>query len=220
MYRRRDDDGRVDHLVKQTLFSAARSCLAFLFCVSDHTTRMPRVVKHIWIGGLLCFLSLLASTSLFGLPNDRSMSQFLHTAWTAKDGAPSSVQALAQTTDGFLWLGAADGLYRFDGVTFERYHPSSWAAFPSPHVQSLMALPNGDLTIRPVNFDSKGLGQSRNSRLRCACRGSISRSKRIRSKSPVLISRLWEQKSTASITQVKGGRHGTRLSRTKQPPMD
>jgi ligand-binding sensor domain-containing protein len=90
-----------------------------------------------WVGRLLCFFSLLAGTSLFGLNSDRSMSQFLHTASTAKDGAPSHVWALAQSTDGFLWLGAADGLYRFDGVTFERYEPPSWAAFPSSGVRSL-----------------------------------------------------------------------------------
>jgi ligand-binding sensor domain-containing protein len=36
---------------------------------------------------------------------------------------PVMFHALAQTTDGFLWLGTAQGLYRFDGVSFERYEP-------------------------------------------------------------------------------------------------
>jgi ligand-binding sensor domain-containing protein len=34
-----------------------------------------------------------------------------------------SVLALQKSTDGFLWLGTAQGLYRFDGVSFERYEP-------------------------------------------------------------------------------------------------
>jgi signal transduction histidine kinase/ligand-binding sensor domain-containing protein len=80
---------------------------------------------------------------------ERTIGQYQHTAWTAKDGAPSSVLALAQTTDGFLWVGAEDGLYRFDGVTFERYEPASWAAFPAGRLRvgCLLALPNGNLWV-------------------------------------------------------------------------
>jgi hypothetical protein len=37
----------------------------------------------------------------------RTIGQFVHTGWSAKDGAPGNVHALAQTTDGFLWLGTA-----------------------------------------------------------------------------------------------------------------
>lgn len=36
--------------------------------------------------------------------------------WTFKDGAPDTITALAQTADGFLWVGAPTGLFRFDGV--------------------------------------------------------------------------------------------------------
>jgi ligand-binding sensor domain-containing protein len=49
--------------------------------------------------------------------------------------------------DGYLWLGSADGLYRFDGVVFERYQPQSGGPFPAQDVTSLLALPNGDLWI-------------------------------------------------------------------------
>jgi signal transduction histidine kinase/streptogramin lyase len=41
------------------------------------------------------------------------------TQWGHRDGLPSTtVYAVAQTTDGFLWLGTADGLIRFDGIRF------------------------------------------------------------------------------------------------------
>jgi PAS domain S-box-containing protein len=49
--------------------------------------------------------------------------------------------------DGYLWLGNHDGLYRFDGVVFERYQPQSGGPFPVGTVSSLLALPNGDLWI-------------------------------------------------------------------------
>jgi ligand-binding sensor domain-containing protein len=54
---------------------------------------------------------------------------------------------LAQTSDGFLWVGSPDGLYRFDGEVFERYQPQSGDPFPVNSVGSLLALPNGDLWI-------------------------------------------------------------------------
>ena len=61
---------------------------------------------------------------------------------------------LAQTPDGYLWLGCPDGLYRFDGVVFERYQPQSGGPFPVSSVNSLLALPNGDLWI---GFASGGI---------------------------------------------------------------
>jgi hypothetical protein len=39
-----------------------------------------------------------------------------HDSWTFKDGAPADVACLAQTNDGFLWLGGPNGLFRFDGT--------------------------------------------------------------------------------------------------------
>ena len=46
------------------------------------------------------------------------------------------------------------GLYRFDGVSFERYEPQSGSAFQSSNIVSLLALPNGDLWI---GFREKGV---------------------------------------------------------------
>ncbi|MFC6338677.1 sensor histidine kinase [Pseudomonas karstica] len=47
-----------------------------------------------------------------------------HRRWTASDQGPSSVGALAQTADGYLWLGTHDSLYRFDGFEFEKFAPA------------------------------------------------------------------------------------------------
>src|SRR5580704_8812289 len=94
-----------------------------------------------------CLLLVLIPHSVLANPSDRTIAQFVHTSWTAKNGVPANISALAQTTDGFLWLGTPQGLYRFDGVAFERYQPESGSAFPSNHVVSLLALPDGDLWI-------------------------------------------------------------------------
>jgi PAS domain S-box-containing protein len=94
-------------------------------------------------------LTCAGSTAPPPAPQDweRTIGQFQHTAWGPKDGAPSPVTRLAQTSDGYLWLGGHDGLYRFDGVVFERYQPQSGGPFPVGTVSSLLALPTGDLWI-------------------------------------------------------------------------
>jgi ligand-binding sensor domain-containing protein len=96
---------------------------------------------------MVCLFLALACSCAGGLDSDRSIAQFAHTAWGPKDGAPSAITTLAQTPDGYLWLGNHDGLYRFDGVVFERFQPQSGGPFPVGTVSSLLALPNGDLWI-------------------------------------------------------------------------
>ena len=90
---------------------------------------------------------------------DRTVKQYVHTAWSEKDGAPGGILALAQTQDGYLWLGTNSGLYRFDGVSFEHYKPQSGATFPVGPVYSLLSLPNGDLWI---GFDGGKISLLRN----------------------------------------------------------
>ena len=95
----------------------------------------------------VCLFLALACSCAAAFDSDRTIAQFAHTAWGPKDGAPSVVNALAQTADGYLWLGSPNGLYRFDGVVFESYQPQSGGPFPARNVSSLLALPNGDLWI-------------------------------------------------------------------------
>lgn len=43
-----------------------------------------------------------------------------HVAWRKRDGAPSGAIGIAQDSKGMLWFATFDGLYRFDGVRFDR----------------------------------------------------------------------------------------------------
>jgi signal transduction histidine kinase/ligand-binding sensor domain-containing protein len=73
--------------------------------------------------------------------------KFDHTAWRAREGAPTQIFALAQTNDGYLWLGTANGLFRFDGVHFELYRPPHDQRLLKVSVQSLLATPDGGLWV-------------------------------------------------------------------------
>src|SRR5271170_5049681 len=70
---------------------------------------------------------LLASTCVLVRAEQASqtLSEMYHSSWTIRDGIPSSIEAIEQTKDGYLWLGTDVGLFRFDGKSFERYHPTS-----------------------------------------------------------------------------------------------
>jgi len=76
-----------------------------------------------------------------------ALEAFNHKAWTAFDGAPSQVTTMAQTPDGWLWLGTADGLYRFDGVVFERVNLPQRGMLGRSLIYLLHARANGDLLI-------------------------------------------------------------------------
>ncbi len=95
---------------------------------------------------LLCALLVFAGLAQ-ALDAHRQIAQFHHTAWTVKEGAPGQITALAQTTDGYLWLGTQVGLFRFDGVHFERYDPPGGQAFPATSISALHAAPDGSLWI-------------------------------------------------------------------------
>ena len=93
----------------------------------------------------LCF-GLLVTRAAFAIDPTESLTELNHTQWTARDGAPLDVQTIAQTTDGFLWLGAPSGLYRFDGARFEL--PSLPTGAPiTDAVSSLFALTDNGLLV-------------------------------------------------------------------------
>ena len=45
------------------------------------------------------------STGAASLDPSKLISQFAHISWTAKNGIPGPVMVIAQTKDGYLWIG-------------------------------------------------------------------------------------------------------------------
>lgn len=108
-----------------------------------HAVSKASILRFLQLG---LFVALIYSTA-FSLDRDRTIQQLYHTAWTAKEGAPNQINALAQASDGYLWLGSSSGLYRFDGILFERIEPRSGVSFPSNNIYTLMASSDGALWI-------------------------------------------------------------------------
>lgn len=113
-------------------------------------------------GILVCICCLLACAPAFALDRDRSLNQFSYRFWSEQDGAPSPITAIAQTRDGYLWIGSERGLFRFDGVAFDEYKPPAGVELPSYNIYALMATPDGGLWIA---FNPTGLAFLKNGSL-------------------------------------------------------
>jgi PAS domain S-box-containing protein len=86
-----------------------------------------RIWQCHFVRSFFVLLVLLANLNL--LHAERvldSNPDFLVENWLALDGIPeSSALALAQTPDGYIWVGSPDGLLRFNGLDFTAVAPSA-----------------------------------------------------------------------------------------------
>ena len=84
-----------------------------------------------------------------GLSPDKALTQYIHTVWNDDDGLPhSTVNAVAQTPDGYLWVGTEGGVVRFNGADFDVFDRSNTEAFAAGHaVRTLLVDQQGQLWI-------------------------------------------------------------------------
>jgi signal transduction histidine kinase/ligand-binding sensor domain-containing protein len=87
-------------------------------------------------------------SNAFALNPALDISQYVHTAWKVRDGfTRGTIRAIAQTPDGYLWLGTEVGLLRFDGVRAVAWQPPSNQQLPSNNVYGLLVARDGTLWI-------------------------------------------------------------------------
>ncbi len=69
-------------------------------------------------------------------------------AWVMENGLPqNTVQALAQTRQGFIWLGTETGLVRFDGNGFAVFDRNSVPTLPGGDIRCLLQTRDGALWV-------------------------------------------------------------------------
>ncbi|MBE3065301.1 MAG: hypothetical protein IMZ69_09835, partial [Spirochaetes bacterium] len=78
----------------------------------------------------------------------RAITQYNQRSWQVEAGLPQrTVQAIAQTRDGYLWIGTQEGLVRFDGARFVVFDKSNTAAIRRNSVYALAAVRDGSLWL-------------------------------------------------------------------------
>ncbi len=119
-------------------------------------------IVHGEVAGAVLAGMLMAGTCAFALSPALDVSQYAHTTWKIRDGfAKGSILSIAQTPDGYLWLGTAFGLYRFDGVRNIPWQPPPNQHLPSGTITKLVAAQDGVLWIGTGN----GLASWKNGKL-------------------------------------------------------
>jgi signal transduction histidine kinase/ligand-binding sensor domain-containing protein len=80
--------------------------------------------------------------------SSQSSTKFVIKTWSTSDGLPHlSVTALAQTRDGYIWIGTLAGLARFDGVSFKVFTPQNCPELPKSRIGGLFEGSDGTLFI-------------------------------------------------------------------------
>ncbi len=98
---------------------------------------------------LMAGLVLVCCASLAqALDPNRILSQYMREHWGSEKGfTGGSVTALAQTSDGYLWIGTEKGLIRFDGFSFLNFPQATPTTLPIGPVQALASDAEGNLWI-------------------------------------------------------------------------
>jgi ligand-binding sensor domain-containing protein len=100
----------------------------------------------------LAWMLLVSPSPLFALNPALDVNQYSHTAWRIRDGfSRGAIKAIAQTLDGYLWLGTEFGLIRFDGVRAVPWQPPPNQPLPSDDVWRLLATRDGALWVGTAN---------------------------------------------------------------------
>jgi ligand-binding sensor domain-containing protein len=85
---------------------------------------------------------LLPARTAVALNPSLDVSQYAHTAWSLRSGELNGhPTSLAQTTDGYVWLGTEFGVLRFDGARFVPWRPPADAPMSDTFVVKLLAAP-------------------------------------------------------------------------------
>jgi ligand-binding sensor domain-containing protein/signal transduction histidine kinase len=98
---------------------------------------------------LMCLVSYA-----FGLDPNRPLFQYVRENWNTEAKFPGgAVNAIAQTPDGYLWIGTDKGLFRFDGFNFLRISFPSTAGASNVPILGLLTDASGTLWVRVQGAD-------------------------------------------------------------------
>jgi ligand-binding sensor domain-containing protein/signal transduction histidine kinase len=116
---------------------------------NSNTSREVRLVKRRllpWVIATLVFIYFAGQ--VHAVDPQPLLSQYSRDRWGSERGFPGgSVSAIAQSSDGYLWIGTDKGLLRFDGLNFHAFPRAVPGSAPIGPVAGLQADSEGNLWI-------------------------------------------------------------------------
>jgi diguanylate cyclase (GGDEF)-like protein len=93
-------------------------------------------------------LLVLVASDAHAVDPNRPFHEYVRDTWSVEHGLPQlAAMSLAQTPDGYLWVGTQRGLARFDGVSFRTYQVRNTPELPSEYIDQLFVDSGGRLWI-------------------------------------------------------------------------
>lgn len=94
-----------------------------LSSTNSNTSRNPGRLAWRLLGfAVIGMVVVSCSVSVFAIDPNRTLSQYIHNSWGTDKGFPGgTVTSIAQTPDGYLWIGTDRGIIRFDGINFHTF---------------------------------------------------------------------------------------------------
>ena len=80
-------------------------------------------------------------------PPERTPFRPLVQSWEQVVGIPGDIRGITQDRDGYIWVGTALGLLRFDGVQFARWTSNDGQTLPNNRVIALTAARDGSVWV-------------------------------------------------------------------------
>ncbi len=100
---------------------------------------------------LFVAINLLLIQNIFsqGIPLDRKdVALQFEEVWTKEHNQSlSSIEAMIQTKDGYIWIGTNNGLFKYDGVRFTIFNSNNTKIFPNDLIYTLFETHDGTLLI-------------------------------------------------------------------------
>ena len=130
--------------VQAVALSAAKiSATVALMTRVDELLSRPRRTR-LALARLACGLLVLAAPEI----STMRAEEFHVQNWRREDGLPDGqITALEQTADGYLWIGTANGLARFDGLRFKVFKAGETSGFTDSRISSLTTDHEGMLWV-------------------------------------------------------------------------
>ena len=123
---------------------------------------MLKNIQRLYVATLAAVTLGLPAGAAPALDPSKAITQYVLDKWQTESGLPqNSIRAIAQTSDGYLWLGTEEGLARFDGVRFTVFDKQSLPGLGTNEISVLLADRENGLWI---GTDGGGLVRLQNGR--------------------------------------------------------